>query len=95
MFDNLSSVGVVIRDCKGCVVAILYKPLQACFPAELTEITALEHGVLLAQELQLSRVIIESNSLNAIQAINDRATGNSSKEFFRRVIHLRPASSSI
>ena len=51
MFDNLSSVGVVIRDCKGCVVAVLCKPLQACFPAKLTEIIALEHGVLLAQEL--------------------------------------------
>ena len=37
---------------------------------------ALEHGVLLAQELQLSRVIIESDSLNAIQAVHDKATGS-------------------
>ena len=76
-FDSFSSVRVVIRDCKGYVVAALCKPLQACFFAELTEVFAMEHGIIFAQELQLSRVIIESNSLNAIQAINVGATGNS------------------
>ena len=49
--DSSSSIGVVIRDSLGQVVAALYKPLQACFPAKLTEIMALEQDVLLAQEL--------------------------------------------
>ncbi|XP_023884264.1 uncharacterized protein LOC111996510 [Quercus suber] len=49
--DCSSSIGVVIRDSLGQVVAALCKPLQACFPAELTEIMAVEQGVLLAQEL--------------------------------------------
>ncbi|KAL0011480.1 hypothetical protein SO802_006588 [Lithocarpus litseifolius] len=75
--ESISSVGVVIRDCLGQVVAALCKPLHARFPADLTEILALEQGVLLAQELQLPRVIIESDSLNAIQAILDKDTGNS------------------
>ena len=61
----------------GQVVAALCKPLQACFLAELTEIMALEQGVLLAQELQLPRVIIELDSSNAIQAIHEKATGSS------------------
>ena len=38
---------------------------------------ALEQGVLLAQELQLPRVIIELDSSNAIQAIHEKATGSS------------------
>ncbi|KAK9983319.1 hypothetical protein SO802_032844 [Lithocarpus litseifolius] len=74
--DNFSSVGMVIRDCNGQVVAALCKPLQASYSAELTEVIALKQGVLLAQELQLPRVIFESDSLAAIQAINDRAMGN-------------------
>ena len=31
----------------------------------------------MAQELQLSRVIFESDSLNAIQVVHDKATGSS------------------
>lgn len=75
--DSFSSVGVVIRDCKGDVVATLCKPLQTCFSVELTEVFALEHGILFAQELHLTRVIVESDSLNVIQAINEGATGSS------------------
>ncbi|XP_075665305.1 uncharacterized protein LOC142634964 [Castanea sativa] len=67
----------VIRDHNGQVVAVLCKPLQACFFAELTEIMALEQGVLLAQEPQLPRIIVESDSSNAIQAIQENTTGSS------------------
>ncbi|XP_075654719.1 uncharacterized protein LOC142624872 [Castanea sativa] len=74
--ENSSSIGVVIRDSFGQVVAAVRKPLQACFTAEITEVMALEQGVLLAQEIQLSRVIFESDSLNAIQAVKDKASGS-------------------
>ena len=75
--ENSSSIGVVIRDSFGHVVAALSRPLHAYFAAEISELLALEQGVLLAQELQLSRIILESNSLNVIQAIHDKATGSS------------------
>ena len=39
---------------------------------------ALLQGVLLAQELHLPRVIMESDALAAVQAINDKPTGSSS-----------------
>ena len=71
--DSFSSVGVVIRDSKGQVVATLCLLLQSYYSAELTKVFALEQGVLLAQELQLPQVIFESDSLAVIQAINDKA----------------------
>ena len=49
--ENSSSIGVVIRDSFGHVVAALSRPLHACFAAEISEVLALEQGVLLAQEL--------------------------------------------
>ena len=49
--DGSSSVGVVIRDSKGQIKAALCLPLQSHFSAELTEVFALEQGVLFAQEL--------------------------------------------
>ena len=71
-----SSIGVIIRDCNGHVVAALYKYLQGRFAADQVEALAVEQGVLLAQELQLSRVIVESDALAVIQAINDNTTGS-------------------
>ncbi|XP_030958719.1 uncharacterized protein LOC115980629 [Quercus lobata] len=74
--DNFSSVGVTIRDNNGQVVGALCLPLQSYYSTKLTEVFALEQGVLLARELQLPRVIFESDSLAVIQAINDKAMGS-------------------
>ena len=57
-----SSIGVIIRDCNGHVVAALSKYLQGRFATDQVEALAVEQGVLLAQELQLSRVIVESDA---------------------------------
>ena len=74
--EGSSNVGVVIRDFNAQVVAALCLPLQSYFSVELTEVFALEQGVLFAQELQLPRVIFESDALAVIQAVNDKATGS-------------------
>ena len=66
----------------------LCKPFQVCFSAELTEVFALEHDILLAQELQLSRVIVEFNSLNAIQVINDGATKSSFGHLIQGILQV-------
>ena len=80
--EGFSSVGVVIRDSSGQVMAAICLPLQSYFSVELTEVFALEQGVLFAQELQLSRVIFESDALAVIQAVNDKAT----RSFFGHLI---------
>ena len=71
------SVRVIVRGSKGQPIVGLCKFLQSSYYAELVEIMALEQGILLAKELQLPRVIFESNALNVIQAINDKAIGSS------------------
>ena len=64
-----SSIGVVIRDCQGFLIAASNKILPAPFSAEITEAMALQEGVLLASEMGLSHVIVESDALSIIQAI--------------------------
>ena len=64
-----SSIGVVIRDCRGFLIAASNKILPAPFSAEITEAMALQEGVLLASEMGLSHVIVESDALSIIQAI--------------------------
>ena len=67
---NLSCAGVVIRDCKGLVIAASNKVLSEAFAAEVTEALAVEEGVHLAKELELPQVIIESDSIVVVEAIS-------------------------
>ena len=49
------------------------KLLDALYDVETTEALALENGIILASELMLPQVIIESNSLAVVQAMNSRS----------------------
>ena len=60
-----SSVGVIVKDCIGQAIATNCKFLKARYSADLVEIMALLQGVLLAQELHLPRVILESDALQS------------------------------
>ena len=59
----------------GKVVAALCKALPVHYPAELTEFFALEHEVLLAQEMNISKVIFESNASSVISTISQACYG--------------------
>ena len=66
---------VATRDCRGCLIAASSKVLPSTFSAEVTEALALQDGVLLALELGISHVIVESDALSIIQAINEDVLG--------------------
>ena len=87
--DGTSSIGVIIRDCYGKTFAALCKPLQSHFPAELTEVLALEQGILLAQDLQLTHVMIESDASNVINAVNDSALGTPFGHIIQDIIQAK------
>ena len=45
----LSSIGVIIRDCRGQAAAALCRVLPGCFIVDETEALAVEVGILLAR----------------------------------------------
>ena len=55
-------MGVIIRDCKGRVVVVRSK----VYEAKTTEAFAMEEGILLAREIGLNQVVIESDSLSIV-----------------------------
>ena len=73
--SGTSSIGVIIRDDLGRIVAALCKALPVHYPAELTELFALEYGVLLAQDLNISNVIFESDAASVISSVNQDCSG--------------------
>ena len=68
--NDISSIGVIIRDDLGRIVVALCKALPVHYPAELTEFFALEYKVLLAQDLNISNVIFESDAASVISSVN-------------------------
>lgn len=64
-----SSIGVIIRDSKGETVAGLCKLLPGNYTVMETEIMAVEVGILVAKELELQKVITETDSLPVVQSI--------------------------
>ena len=87
--EDSSYIGVIIRDCKGKTVAAFCKPLQSHFSVELAEVFAVEQGISLARELQLSRVLLESDDLSVINAINDSTFGTSYGHIIQDISHAQ------
>ena len=81
MADLLASV----RDSRGFLIAALSKVLPASFSAEITESLALQDGVLLAYDLGLSHVLVESDALSVIQAITCCDIGGDLGHIFQNI----------
>ena len=65
-----SSVGVVIRDSCGAVIAACSKFLQGQSSFSEVEALAMESGILLAQGMMLSQIIVESDALLVVSSVN-------------------------
>ena len=64
-----SGIRVVVRDSESRFVAAMSLPLQGRYSVEETEAAAMEQGCVLAIKLGLERVILESDSLLTVQAV--------------------------
>ncbi|KAL0015868.1 hypothetical protein SO802_002937 [Lithocarpus litseifolius] len=64
-----SSIGVIIRDCRGETVAALCRVLPGCFTVDEIEVLAIEAGILLAKDLDLHQIVIELDSLSTVNSI--------------------------
>ncbi|KAL0007153.1 hypothetical protein SO802_008655 [Lithocarpus litseifolius] len=69
-----SSVGVIIRDSNGMTVVSCSNYLSGQFTALETEALAVECGILLAREMELAQVIIETDALSVVQSITTGET---------------------
>ena len=62
-------MGVIIRDSKGITVVACANYLSGQFSALETETLAVECGILLAREMGLVQIIIETDALSIVQSI--------------------------
>ena len=66
-----STVGVIIRDCRGMVLAASCKVLNGNYDAAITEAFAMDEGIRLAAVLELQHIVVESDSARVVEAINE------------------------
>ena len=60
---------MIIGDFREEAVVALCRVLPSCFSVDETEVLAVEAGILLARELDLHQVIMESDSLSVVKRI--------------------------
>ncbi|XP_075649649.1 uncharacterized protein LOC142620109 [Castanea sativa] len=66
---NPSSIEVIIKDNRGETIAALRMPLNGQYPSLETEVIALEKGVLLAKEMELQQIMLETDALTVVQSL--------------------------
>ncbi|XP_050254643.1 uncharacterized protein LOC126700507 [Quercus robur] len=69
--QRCASLGVVVRDSVGLVMAALSQRVRHPGSADVAEALAARRAICFAQELNLHNVVIEGDSLKIIQAITD------------------------
>ena len=78
-------MGVIICDDGERVVVALSKALPLHYPAIWTELFAMEQGVLLAQEMTLSKVIFELDAILVIQGISQDFRGSETSHLIQGI----------
>ena len=63
-------MGGVIQDSGGMVIAAACKVLNGDYDAAITEAFAVDEGIRLAKEMELNWIIVESDSIGVVDAIN-------------------------
>ena len=83
-----SSVGVVIRDSCGAVIVACGKLLQGQFSVIEVEALAVESGILLAQDMKLTQIIVESDAISIVNNINEKFIEGSLGHLFQGILAL-------
>ena len=83
-----SSVGVVIRDSGGVILTACSKFLQGQFSIEEVEALAMEAGILLAQDMKLSQIIVESDAISIVNSVNENFMEGSIGYLFQGILAL-------
>ena len=69
-----AGVGVIVRDELGRVEAAMCRNLNATLGAIKTESKAIEAGLLFTQDIGIRDIVVESDSLIMVQALNGTST---------------------
>ncbi|KAK7843642.1 hypothetical protein CFP56_012074 [Quercus suber] len=75
IFDGfgMASLGVVVKDYTGHIIAALSQKIRSPhFVEEMVEALACNRALVFVQELSLSQVVFEGDSLQIVQAVNSQ-----------------------
>ncbi|KAL0008623.1 hypothetical protein SO802_010125 [Lithocarpus litseifolius] len=89
-----SSVGVVIRDSCGVVIAACGKFLQGQSSVTEVEALAVESGILLARDINLTQIIVEFDAISIVNSINENFMEGSIGHLFQGILALLSSFSS-
>ena len=68
----MAGLGVVVRDSTGNIIAALSQKVRCPHSVEMVKALACNRALVFAQELCLSQVVFEGDSLRIVQALNSQ-----------------------
>ena len=83
-----SSVGAIIRDSCGAVTAACCKYFQGHFLVAEVEALVVEAGILLARNMKISQVIIESDVVSTVSDITAKFVDGSLGHLYQGILAL-------
>ena len=90
--NNLASLGAIVRNDKGLVMAAFTQTIPLPTSVEMVEVLAVHSAICFATELNLEQVIVEGDSEIIIKAINSGGFASSSFGHIIRDIKLSSSS---
>ena len=89
-----SSVGAIIRDSCGAVTAAYCKYFQGHYSVAEVEALAMEAGMLLAYNMKISQVIIESDAVSTVSDISAKLVDGSLGHLYQGILAVLSSFSS-
>ena len=86
--DINSSVGAIIRDSCGAVIVACYKYLQGQYLVAKAEAIAVEIRIMLARDMKISQVIIESDATSTVNSINEKFVDGNLGHLYQGILAL-------
>ena len=74
LFDGLgmASLGVIVKDYTGHIIVALSQKIRSPHSVEMAKALACNRALVFVQELSLSQVVFEGDSLQIVQAVNSQ-----------------------
>ena len=83
-----SSVGAIIRDSYGAVIAACCKYFQGHYSVAEVEALAVEAGILLAHNMKISQVIIESDAVSTVSDFSAKLVDGSLGHLYQGILAM-------
>lgn len=70
--SQIFGVGIMVRDYMGVIICTIHQYMTSTFSSHVAEMLVVREGVLLAQKLNVTQYIVETDALTVVKTLDKR-----------------------